>query len=80
MENYISYSNWIIQTQSFEKIPTGGLIPRFKLKFPVRGLLCRDRLDKVFSSKDEADEFALEEAMDWIDKDEETVARSTASS
>ena len=29
---------------------------------------CRDRLDKVFSSKEEADEFALEDAMQWIDK------------
>ncbi len=33
-----------------------------------RSLTHHDRLDKVFWTKNEADEFALEDAMRWIDK------------
>ena len=80
MGDPISYSNYAIQAQSFELLPSGGWIPRFTLTSPDRGLLCRDRLDKVFASKDEADEFALKDAIDWIDDHQESVARPTAPS
>jgi hypothetical protein len=80
MGNPISYSNYVIRTQSFELVPSGGWIPRFTLACPERGLLCRDRLDKAFPSKDKADEFALEDAINWIDNHDETVARSMAPS
>jgi hypothetical protein len=73
MANPISYSKYVIRTQSFELMPSGGWIPRFTLTCPERGLLYRDRLDKAFPSKREADDFALENAMDWIDNNEETV-------
>jgi hypothetical protein len=79
MASYFSYRNCVIHVQSFELTNACGWIPRFTLTCRNRTLLCRDRLDEVFSSKDEADKFALGEAMDWIDDREPTVAEATLS-
>lgn len=79
MASYLCYRNSVLLVQSFELMNACGWIPRFTLTCPDRTLLCRDRLDEVFSSKDEADKFALGEAMDWIDDREPTVAEATLS-
>ena len=80
MEEFVSYGNCVIQMQSFELMPGGGWIPRFTLCCPDRSMLSRDRLDKVFPSKDEADEFALGDAVDWLDGDERAVPKDAAPS
>lgn len=79
MASYLCYRNCVILVQSFELMNACGWIPRFTLTCPDRSLLSRDRLDEVFSSKDDADKFALGEAMDWIDDREATVAETALS-
>lgn len=74
-----AYGNFVIQIQSFELLPSGGWIPRFTLRSSDDSMLCRDRLDQVFPSKEEADEFALKDAVEWID-DRERSAKNRASS
>ena len=77
MTNSISYGKCVIHAESFELMPACGWIPRFTLIYPERSLLCRDHLDKLFASKEEADKFALGDAMDWIDDHEQSVAEPT---
>ena len=79
MGRTISYINCVIHIQSFELMPSSGWIPRFTLTCSDNSLLCRDRLDKVFLSQDEADEFALTDAMDWIDNHSRAVEGTPAS-
>ena len=79
MGKSISYGNCVIHLQSFELLPRGGWIPRFTLTGCDHSMLCRDRLDQVFPSKEEADEFALRDAVEWID-DRERTARDLVSS
>jgi hypothetical protein len=79
MANHLCYRNCVILVQSFELMNACGWIPRFTLTCPDRTLLSRDRLDEVFSSKDDADKFALGEAMNCIDDREPTVAEATLS-
>lgn len=74
-----SYGDFVIQIQSFELLRRGGWIPRFTLTGSDHSMLCRDRLDQVFPSKEEADEFALRDAVEWID-DRERTARHLVSS
>lgn len=78
MGKSVSYGNCIIHLQSFELRPSGGWVPRFSLSGPDCSPLCRDRLDKVFPSKDEADEFALKDAVDWLDGRERAAAKGAS--
>jgi hypothetical protein len=70
----ISYRNCLIHIESFQLTHSSGWIPRFKLLRQDTKSEWNDapsyrhRLDTVFWSKDEADEFALEDAMHWIDR------------
>ena len=68
MQTSIPYRHCLIHIESFQLSRTSGWIPRFTLMHENHVLSGRDRLDKVFVSKDEADEFALEDAMRWIDQ------------
>ena len=68
MQSNIPYRNCLIHIESFQLTHSSGWIPRFTLTQQDNVLSGRDRLDKVFLSKDEADEFALADAMQWIDK------------
>jgi hypothetical protein len=68
MQSNIPYRNCLIHIESFQLTHNSGWIPRFTLTHQDNVLSGRDRLDKVFLSKDEADEFALADAMQWIDK------------
>lgn len=74
MKSSISYKNCLIRSESFQLVQSSGWIPRYTLtlqgaKSNWKGALSHhDRLDKVFWTEHEADEFALQDAMQWIDK------------
>jgi len=74
MKSSISYKNCLIRSESFQPAQSTGWIPRYTLtlqgaKNDLKGALSHhDRLDQVFSTENEADEFALQDAMQWIDK------------
>lgn len=74
MKNRLSYKNCVIQGESFQLSQSTGWIPRYSLTRPGAdkrsnaASLHYDRLDQVFYTEDEADSFALEEAMRWIDE------------
>ena len=68
MQSNIPYRNYLIHIESFQLSHSSGWIPRFTLTRQDEIPSGRDRLDKVFPSKDEADEFALEDAMHCIDQ------------
>lgn len=68
MNSSLAYKNCLIHIESFQLTHSSGWIPRFTLTRQDDVPSSRDRLDKVFLSKDEADEFALEDAMQWIDQ------------
>lgn len=74
MKNSISYKNCLIRGESFQLAQSSGWIPRFTLlrqdtdrtwnESPSH----HDRLDKVFWTKNEADEFAVQDAMRCVDR------------
>lgn len=74
MKSSISYKNCFIRSESFQLAQSSGWIPRYTLTLQGansnwKGALSHhDRLDKVFWTEHEADEFALQDAMQWIDK------------
>jgi hypothetical protein len=74
MENPISYKNRLIRGDSFQLPQCTSWIPRYTVVREEKerqlnsSLTHYDRLDKVFMTKNEADEFALTEAMQWIDQ------------
>ena len=71
----VSYKNCLIRSESIQLGRDGGWIPRYTLT--LRDVHNRwnstpsryDRLDKVFWTETEADEFAFREAMARIDQD-----------
>jgi len=73
MKSLLSYKNCLVRGESFELAQSNSWIPRFSLTLqdanstPKGALSHHDRLDKVFHTKSEADEFALQDAMLWID-------------
>ena len=73
MKNGLSYKNCVIWGESFQLAQNTGWIPRYSLtradadKRLNAAPLRYDRLDKVFCTEDEADSFALQEAVRWID-------------
>jgi hypothetical protein len=75
MERVISYKQRLIRGESFQLPQSDSWIPRYTLvcedidkRQSDDFLTYRDWLDKVFWTKNEADEFALKEAMQWIDR------------
>lgn len=73
MKFKISYKNCLIHSESFQ-LGQGDWIPRYALS-SQDGIAGRssipsyhDCLDKVFLTKKDADEFALLDAVRWIDK------------
>lgn len=73
MKYAISYKNYLIRGASFQPTKSSGWIPRYVLQraSPSAGAddvpLSHDRLDKAFGSKSEADDFAVQDAKNWID-------------
>lgn len=74
MKNSVSYKNYVIRGESFQLAQNTGWIPRYSLTRPDADKksnaapLHYDRLDQVFCTEDEADGFALQEAVRWIDE------------
>ena len=72
MKNSLSYKNCVIQCESFQLAQNTGWIPRYSLTRPGADKrsnaapLHYDRLDQVFCTEDEADSFALQEALRWV--------------
>jgi hypothetical protein len=75
MKNSICYKNCLIRGESFQLAQGSGWIPRYTLtRLDARNKwngapFHHDRLDQVFLSENEADTFALQDAMRWIDDD-----------
>jgi len=74
MKTSISYKNCLIRSESFQLAKSGGWIPRYTLTLQEAGNRWNgtpshhDRLDQVFWTENEADKFALQDAMLWIDE------------
>ena len=68
MKSSLAYKNCLIYIESFQLTQSSGWIPRYTLTRQDEIPSGRHRLDKTFLSKDEADKFALEDAMHWIDQ------------
>jgi hypothetical protein len=73
MKSSISYKNCLIRGESFQLTQSSGWIPRYTLtRQDARNKWNstpshHDRLDQVFWTENEADKFALQDAMRWID-------------
>lgn len=72
MKSSISYKNCLIRSESFQLAPNSSWIPQYTLtrqnsKNMTASPKHHARLDKVFGSENEADEFAMQDAMRWID-------------
>lgn len=74
MKCNISYKNCLIFSDSFQLSQSGSWISRYTLTRQEPDFKYNtnpshhDRLDKVFGTESEADEFALEDAMHRIDE------------
>jgi hypothetical protein len=74
MKNSMSYKNCLIRGESFQLTQSSGWIPRYILtSLDVRNGRSyppshHDRLDQVFLAQHEANRFAIEDAMQWIDE------------
>jgi hypothetical protein len=74
MKSSISYKNCLIRGESFQREKHGEWIPQYTVTrqktasnendFPSQ----QYQLNEAFSTEDEADDFALQRAMEWIDK------------
>jgi len=72
MRSDISYKNHLIRFESFQREENGKWIPQYyftrqdnrKNDFPSQ----QYQLNEAFPTQDEADDFALQRAKDWIDK------------
>jgi hypothetical protein len=74
MKDSVAYKNCVIRGESFQLAQSSSWIPRYTLtrrgtnseRNGVRSH--HDRLDKVFLTEKEADDFALREAMERLDR------------
>ncbi|MGH7826339.1 MAG: hypothetical protein ACREQ7_14335 [Candidatus Binatia bacterium] len=74
MKSSILYKNCLIRGESFQREKNGTWIPQYVwtrqsgtntgTHFPSQ----QYQLNETFPTEDEADDFALQKAMEWIDK------------
>jgi hypothetical protein len=74
MKSSISYKNCLIRGESFQREKNGTWVPQYTLTrqnaknsgnfFPSQ----QYQLSEMFRTENEADDFALQKAMEWIDK------------
>jgi hypothetical protein len=74
MKSSISYKNCLIRGESFQREKNGTWVPQYTLErqntknsgnfFPSH----QYQLHEIFRTENEADDFALQKAMEWIDK------------
>ncbi|HEU4344457.1 MAG TPA: hypothetical protein VFU31_23120 [Candidatus Binatia bacterium] len=74
MKSSISYQNCLIRGESFQREKNGNWVPKYILRrhdTKNKGndfLSHQAQLNKIFPTENAADDFALQEAMKWIDK------------
>jgi hypothetical protein len=74
MKSSISYQNCLIRGETFQREKNGKWVPQYTLrrqhiKNKVSDFLSHQaQLNKAFPTENAADDFALQEAMKWIDK------------
>jgi hypothetical protein len=74
MKSSISYQNCLIRGESFQREKNGKWVPQYTLrrqaaKNKVSDFLSHQaQLNKAFPTENAADDFALQEAMRWIDE------------
>ena len=74
MKNDISYKNCLIRGESFQRIRNGTWVPQYTLirqevgdkgtGFPSY----QYQFNETFPTESEADEYALQRAMEWVDR------------
>jgi hypothetical protein len=74
MKSSISYKNCFIRGESFQREKNGTWVPQYTLTrqntknsenyFPSH----QYQLNEIFQTENEADDFALQKAMEWIDE------------
>jgi len=75
MKSSISYKGCLIRGESFQREKNGSWIPQYILTRQDTGNKETDfpsnqyRLNEIFMTEDEADDFAVQKAMEWIAKD-----------
>ena len=74
MKSSISYKNCFIRGESFQREKNGTWIPQYLLTRQDTGNKGNDfpshqyQLNAMFLTEGEADDFAVQQAMEWIDK------------
>lgn len=74
MKNSISYKDCLIQGESFQREKNGTWIPQYNLMRRESGngvtgfRLYQYQFNESFPTESEADEYALQKAKKWIDK------------
>lgn len=74
MRSSISYKNYLIRLESFQREEKGKWIPQYYFARQNIGSKETDfpsqqyQFNEALQSEDEADDFALRKAMEWIDK------------
>jgi hypothetical protein len=71
MKMSIAYKNCLIRGESFQREANGKWIPQYILTRQAKdkGIPSQQyQLNETFDTEDEADDFALQRAMEWIDK------------
>jgi hypothetical protein len=74
MKSGISYKNYLIRFESFQREKNGKWIPQYHFTRQNIGSKGNDfpsqqyQLNEALPTEDEADDFALQKAMEWIDK------------
>jgi len=74
MRSSISYKNYLIRLESFQREEKGTWVPQYYLARQSIGSNETDfpsqqyQFNEALQSADEADDFALSKAMKWIDK------------
>ena len=76
MKNDISYKNYLIRGESFQRENNGAWIPRYTLTRPKTESTGKEsdfpsqqyQFNESFPTESEADEYALGRAREWVDK------------
>jgi hypothetical protein len=72
MRNEISYKSCLIRAESFQREKSGKWIAQYnilKRQNSVTGFPSQQyQLNEIFATEDEADDFAVRRAREWIDQ------------
>lgn len=74
MKNSISYKNCLIQGESFQREKNGTWVPQYTVIRQETGTKGTDfpshqyQFNEAFPTESEADEYALQRAKEWIDR------------